>query len=98
MSPVEIQVGVTYVNRGAGRTQRTVLAIGDEHRPPHWLGAWGTKPPDEPGVLFEQKGKQYTLYLSSFAQWAKRPVECDHPWHRNPGLITDCPGCGAKLI
>jgi len=19
--------------------------------------------------------------------------ECDHPWHRNPGLITDCPEC-----
>lgn len=19
---------------------------------------------------------------------------CDHPWHRNPGLITACPECG----
>lgn len=19
---------------------------------------------------------------------------CDHPWHRNPGLVTPCPACG----
>lgn len=23
-------------------------------------------------------------------------AECDHPWHRNPGLIHPCPACGAK--
>ncbi len=74
MSPKDIQVGKTYVNRGAGRTTRTVLAIGDEHRPNHWLGEWGTQPPNEPGVLYEQKGEQCTLYLSSFARWAKREV------------------------
>lgn len=22
---------------------------------------------------------------------------CDHPWHRNPGLITPCPECGAGI-
>jgi len=71
----DVEVGVTYVNRGAGRTQRKVLAIGDEHRPRQWLGTWGSTPPSEPGVLFEQKGKQYTLYLSSFAAWAKGPVD-----------------------
>ena len=21
---------------------------------------------------------------------------CNHPWHRNPGLITDCPECGER--
>jgi len=21
-------------------------------------------------------------------------VYCDHPWHRNPGLIVPCPECG----
>jgi hypothetical protein len=88
----EIKVGVTYVNRGAGRT---VLAIGSEHRPPSWLFATSDQP-DDTGVLFEYKGKQYTMYLATFAKWAKRPLECDHPWHRNSGLIMDCPECGAS--
>jgi hypothetical protein len=94
MKPSEIRVGVTYVNRGAGRTQRTVLAIGDGYRPRQWLSS--SRPPDEPGVFFEQKGKQDNLYLSSFASWAKRSVVCDHLWHQNPALITDCPECGAS--
>jgi len=93
MKSSEIRVGVTYVNRGAGRTQRKVLAIGNEHRPRQWLS--NSRPPDEPGVFFEQKGKQDNLYLSSFVSWAKSPVVCDHPWHQNPALITACPGCGA---
>jgi len=71
----DIQVGVTYVNRGAGRTQRKVLAIGDEHRPDQWYGTWGSIAPKEQGVLFEQKGEQRKLYLSSFAAWAKGPVD-----------------------
>jgi hypothetical protein len=75
MKPSEIQVGVTYVNRGAGRTTRKVLAIGNEHRPEKWLSWRDDTRPDEPGVLYEQKGKQHTLYLSSFAKWAKGPVE-----------------------
>lgn len=74
MKASDVKVGVTYVNRGAGRTQRKVLAIGDEHRPQQWLSWKEETRPDEPGVLFEQKGKQYTLYLSSFAAWAKGPV------------------------
>ena len=72
MKPNEIQVGVTYVNRGAGRTQRKVVAIGDEHRPRTFFS--NGPAPNEPGVLFEQKDKQCTLYISSFAQWAKGPV------------------------
>ncbi len=22
-------------------------------------------------------------------------IECDHPWHDNPALLTECPNCGA---
>jgi hypothetical protein len=72
MKPGDVEVGVTYMNRGAGRTRRKVLAIGNEHRPQEWLS--DRPPPDEPGVLFEQKGKQRCLYLSSFADWAGGPV------------------------
>jgi len=76
MKPNDICIGVTYVNRGAGRTTRTVLAIGDEYRPTEqqseWYGRQSLK--NEPGVLFEQKGKQFRLYLSAFASWAKGPV------------------------
>ena len=25
----------------------------------------------------------------------KQIEPCDHPWHRNPALITPCPKCGA---
>lgn len=67
MNPAEIQVGRTYVNRGAGKTKRKVLAIGNAHQPVNWYG--GNRP-SEPGVLFEQEGKEKKLYLSSFAQWA----------------------------
>ena len=71
MKPSEIQVGKTYTNRGAGRTRRTVLAIGDEYRPHEFFS--DSDPPDEPGVMFEQKGRgQHSLYLSSFAAWAGR--------------------------
>jgi hypothetical protein len=70
MKASEIKVGSTYVNKGTGRTRRTVLAIGDEYRPAIWLGAEGSKPPDEPGVRFTQKGINHELYLSAFASWA----------------------------
>jgi len=71
----DVKIGVTYVNHGAGRTRRTVLAIGNEHRPGKWWGGYGSVPPDEPGVLYEQGGEQRTLYLSYFAAWAKEPVK-----------------------
>lgn len=67
MKTSDIKVGETYVNRGKGRTRRTVIAIGDEHRPPRF---YGLVTPSEPGVLYEQNGKQYRLYLCSFAAWA----------------------------
>lgn len=28
---------------------------------------------------------------------SKAPELCDHPRHRNPGLITNCPECEAKF-
>ena len=71
MRPCDIKVGETYRNRGAGRTTRKVLAIGPEHKPYRYSN---DGPPDEPGVLYEQKGKQGNLYLRSFASWAKEPA------------------------
>jgi hypothetical protein len=72
MKPSEIQVGKTYVNRGAGRTRRTVIAFLDNELGPEWYGSG--EPPDGPVVQFEQDGKQRSLYLSSFAAWAGREV------------------------
>ena len=72
MKPTEIEVGKTYRNRGAGRTQRKVLGIDDDYRPRFWYGA--SPRPDEPGVLYEQDGKQQKLMLSSFAAWAGAEV------------------------
>lgn len=71
MKPSEIAAGKTYVNRGKGKTTRTVIAVGYEHRPRHFFGATA---PDEPGVLYEQGGKRDSLYLSSFAAWARKEV------------------------
>lgn len=68
MSPKNIKVGNTYRNKGKGKTTRTVLAIGDDHRPNHWYGDSAT--PNEPGVKYKQGDKERRLYLSSFAQWA----------------------------
>jgi len=71
MNPTEIQVGKTYKNRGLGRTQRRVVAIGVEHRPRLWPGDESKRPSaNEPGVLYVQNGQQNCLFLSSFAQWA----------------------------
>jgi hypothetical protein len=75
MKKADIKVGKIYVNRGAGRTQRKVLAIDVEYQPV-WLGDDENRPPDnEPGVLFEQDGSQECLYLSAFARWAKGEVQ-----------------------
>jgi len=89
MKPSEIKVGMTYRNRGAGRTKRTVIAIGIEHRPKKWMGANGldctrintTPPPEEPGVLWRNASNhtgtpaRQTLFLSSFAKWAGSEVK-----------------------
>lgn len=72
MKPSEIKVGCTYSNKGAGKTQRKVIAIGNEYRPKNW---WGLgQQPDEPGVLYEQKEKQNNIYISSFAAWCGNEV------------------------
>jgi hypothetical protein len=73
MKKQDIKVGKTYSNRGKGNTQRTVLAIGDEHRPGNWYSM--NPRPEEPGVKYEQEGIQDCLYLSSFAAWAGTEVE-----------------------
>ena len=72
MSPKDIKVGETYRNRGAGKTRRTVVDIGT-----HIEATWHSPNarPDEPVVLYEQKGTEGRLYLSSFAQWAGCQVE-----------------------
>lgn len=75
MRPLEIEVGKTYTNRGAGKTTRTVIAIGVEHQPKQYWNATGTPPnSEEPGVAYEQKGKLRHLYLHSFAAWCGKEV------------------------
>jgi len=71
MRPSDIKLGVTYRNRGKGRTQRTVLRIGRDLKAP-----WFTDSPrpDEPVVEFSQQDKVERLYLSSFASWAGSAV------------------------
>ncbi len=75
MKPSDIKVGKTYVNRGAGRTERTVSEIVEPENfqasgePPMWFGAGDA--PTEPYVVFSQDGRRdSTLYVSSFAAWA----------------------------
>ena len=68
MKPSEIEVGETYVNRGAGKTKRRVIAIGADIVPEFWFSC--NPRPDEPGVVFVQKGEMRNMYLSSFASWA----------------------------
>lgn len=71
---MKIEVGKTYRNRGAGRTQRTVLGIGDEYQPEQWHSM--SDPPNEPGVWYvDNHGKKGRLYLSSFKQWAGSEVK-----------------------
>ncbi len=69
----EIKEGVFYRNKGKGTTIRRVIAIGDEHKPKHWYS--DSEPPDEPGVLYSDiRGRQKSLYISSFAMWAGSEV------------------------
>jgi len=72
MKPSEIQVGKTYRNKGAGRTTRTVLAIGVEHNPGDNFRHHGLR-----GVLFEQPGRegQHKLIIDHFASWAGSEVK-----------------------
>jgi hypothetical protein len=65
-----IKVGMTYRSKGEGKTRRTVLAIGPEHRPREWDGV--APRPNEDGVLFKQNNEEKRLYLSKFASWCDR--------------------------
>ena len=78
MNPKDIKVGVTYHNRGAGRTKRTVIKIfnpGPGELPP-WFSI--NPRPNEPAVVFTYArngsgtmlATESMLYLSSFASWA----------------------------
>lgn len=74
MHPKNLRVGATYRNRGKGRVTRTILGIGDEHRPKLFFSP--NEPPDEPGVYYrDSKGREGRLYVSSFASWAGGEVE-----------------------
>lgn len=75
MSPKDIKVGKTYFNRGKGKTKRTVIRIGDECKPKVYYNATGEHPKNDTGVLYEQNGKQYRIYLKSFAQWCGGQVD-----------------------
>ena len=72
MKPSDIEVGKTYVNRGAGKTLRTVLEIGKHLREPWFSDA---KRKNEPMVKYLQKDRKYTIYLSSFAAWCGKEKE-----------------------
>lgn len=66
--PDQIEVGKTYINRGSGKTWRTVIGVGDKFRPLVWYS--NSEAPDEPGVAYiDNRGRAGTLYLSSFASW-----------------------------
>jgi hypothetical protein len=76
MKTAEIQVGHTYINRGAGKTCRTVIAIG-----PGIGSLWLVEregAPEKIGVQYTQPTSQGVrtgrLTLSSFARWAGREV------------------------
>lgn len=68
MKESEIAVGKTYTNKGAGRTRRTVVAIGTEHIPKRNTHL------ENNGVLYEQDGKRLTITLRSFAAWAGKQI------------------------
>lgn len=71
MSPLKIEVGKTYCNRGKGRTLRTVVEISDKLEAP-WFSRSDRS--NESVVKYVQNGVEATLYLSSFAAWCGREV------------------------
>lgn len=56
------------------------------------------------GNYWEDRESPRAALLTAMAAWEKagkpmdgyadRESHCDHPWHRNAGLITQCPECG----
>lgn len=81
MKESQIQVGKTYVNKGAGRTVRRVKAIGPEFLPKFRLSTNQRFPDGAVGVLYSQIGpgrqiqNDTTIWLKSFAAWAGAEVE-----------------------
>lgn len=78
MKQKDIKVGKTYRNAGAGKTFRTVIAIGpetDENRP-YW---WSSGPRPHKALVVTYRPLGYPglrhLYLKSFAAWAGSEVE-----------------------
>lgn len=74
----DVQVGVTYKNSGAGRTQRKVLAIGPYH-PADMPAMWHSMNPrpDKPVVKYADVGEDSLpvyMYVHTFAAWAAGPV------------------------
>jgi prepilin-type N-terminal cleavage/methylation domain-containing protein len=84
MKKSEIKVGKKYRNRGAGRTVREVIGIGDEFRPKTFFSTG--EPPNEPGVEYRQSGDIDRLYISSFAKWAGGIVEDNEMKKRQNGF------------
>lgn len=81
MKPSDIKVGKTYINRGAGRTRREVIAIESQAdfraRPP--LGVFGIGDLGNVIIVYRQLsgdniGRVYGLSLASFAAWAGKEV------------------------
>lgn len=73
MKPKDVEVGKTYVNKGAGRTKRQVFAISKHLTPPIWFGRGD--PPDDYIVEYEQSGRRNRMYLKSFASWCGSEVK-----------------------
>lgn len=74
MKPSEIRAYKTYINRGAGRTKRTVVEIGAGICA-NWYGARSRRNVGMIGVKYQQGDKLRTLSLASFAAWAGKEAE-----------------------
>ncbi len=72
MKPIEIQVGKTYVNKGAGMTRRKVLDIGEHVQPPPWVERTGER---IVCVEYEDQNRRATLPIKSFASWAGKEAK-----------------------
>lgn len=99
MRPEQIKVGKTYRNRGKGRTTRKVVSIVPNTEASRFWPRWyidRPRPPNEPIVLFKQRGQMEYLYLCSFASWAGSEVNvCNGCGNENPEYVKECPYCGS---
>lgn len=92
MSPMEIEVGKTYVNKGAGHTWRTVVAIELDDWSRHWESHPSRRRPVSTMVvvyatnLGPAGSQRNKLSLRSFAAWAGREAVASDAmrWARQP--------------